>query len=113
MVLTYASSLQGNDGFLLDLFGLRQTFYKGNHDLTDSHVAAPLLARIKGKDGERYHMLLMVSTTASGIQVRQWLECLVLVKERKGRLHGAAFCNKNGNVHQTLEYEEDFLCGTP
>jgi hypothetical protein len=107
-VMTYASSLRGNEGFLLDLFGLRQNILKGKHDPTDPHVAAPLLGRLKGEDGERYHMLLMASTTASGLKVREWLERLVLMRERQGLFNRPAFCNQNGEVIQMSEYEEVF-----
>jgi hypothetical protein len=41
--LSYAASLRGNEGFLLDLFGLRQHISKGKHDVEDPHAAAPLL----------------------------------------------------------------------
>jgi hypothetical protein len=57
--ISYTASMRGNEGFLLDLFGLRQHIVKGKHDLEDPHVAAPLLGQLKGEDGERYHMLLM------------------------------------------------------
>jgi hypothetical protein len=106
--LSYASSLRGNEGFLLDLFGLRQHISKGKHDLEDPHVAAPLLGRLKGEDGERYHMLLMASETASGLKIRHWLEQLVLMRERQGRFHGPAFCDDSGEVATMSDYEEIF-----
>jgi hypothetical protein len=65
--ISYAASICGNEGFLLDLFGLRQHITKVKHDLKHPHVAAPLLGRLKG--GERYHMLLMVSVTQSGLKI--------------------------------------------
>jgi hypothetical protein len=71
-VMTYTTaSLIGNGGFLLDLFGLRQNILKGKHDPMDPHVVALLLGRLKGEDGERYHMLLITSTRASGLKVRE------------------------------------------
>jgi hypothetical protein len=91
--ISYGASLRGNEGFLLDLFGLRQHINKGKHDWEHPHVAAPLLGRLKGEDGERYHMLLIASVTQSGLKIRQWLEQLVLMRERQGRFHGPAFCD--------------------
>ncbi len=108
LVLSYGASLQGNEGFMLNLFGLRQHILKGKHDMTDPHVAAPLLGRLKGEDGERYHMLLIASQTASGLQVRKWLKHLVGMRERQGLFHGPDFCNEEGNVAQMSEYEETF-----
>jgi hypothetical protein len=109
-VLTYASSLRGNEGFLLDLFGLRTHIDKGKNDPTDPHVVAPLLGRLKGEDGERYHMLLMVNETSSGLQIRIWLERLVALREEQGKFHGPAFDDGNGNIiasgiYETLFYE--------
>jgi hypothetical protein len=106
--MTYAASLRGNEGFLLDLFGLRQHIVKGKHDLEDPHVAAPLLGRLKGEDGERYHMLLMASVTHSGLKIRHWLEQLVSMRERQGRFHGPAFCDDDGQVAKMSDYEEIF-----
>jgi hypothetical protein len=41
LAISYAASLWGNEGFLLDLFGgLRQHITKGKHDVEDPHVAA-------------------------------------------------------------------------
>jgi hypothetical protein len=107
-VLSYTASLRGNEGFLLDLFGLRQYILKGKHDPADPHVAAPLLGRLKGEDGERYHMLLITSQTALGLKAQEWLECLVGMRERQGLFHGPAFCNEEGDVIQMSEYEETF-----
>jgi hypothetical protein len=106
--LSYAASLRGNEGFLLDLFGLRQHIAKGKHDLQDPHVTAPLLGRLKGEDGERYHMLLIASETASGLKIRHWLEQLVLMREGQGRFHGPAFCDEEGEMVSMSDYEETF-----
>jgi hypothetical protein len=84
----------GNEGFLLDLFGLRQHIVKGKHNLEDPHVAAPLLGQLKGEDGECYHMLLMASVTESGLKIRHWLEQLVIMRERQDRFHGQHFVMK-------------------
>jgi hypothetical protein len=107
-VLSYVASLRGNEGFLLDLFGLRQHIRKGKYDVDEPHVVAPLLGRLKGEDGERYHMLLMASETASGLKVRQWLERLVMLRERQGKYHGPAFCDEAGEVARMSDYEEIF-----
>jgi hypothetical protein len=107
--ISYAASLHGNEGFLLDLFGLRQHITKGKHDLEDPPVVAPLLGHLKGEDGEGYHMLLMASETASGLKIWHWREQLVLMRERQGRFHGPAFCDDSGREVATMsDYEEIF-----
>jgi hypothetical protein len=53
-------------------------------------------------------MLLMASTTALGLKVREWLELLVLMRERQCLFNGQAFCNENGEVIQMAAYEEAF-----
>jgi hypothetical protein len=110
-VITYASSLRGNEEFLLDLFGLRTHIGKGKNDPTDPHVVAPLLERLKkGEDGERYHMLLMVNETSSGLKIWTWLERLAALREEQGKFHGPPFDDGNGNIiasgiYETLFYE--------
>jgi hypothetical protein len=61
--LSYAASLCGNKGILLDLHGLRLYIAKGKYDLDNPHVVGLLLGRLKREEGECYHMLLMASTT--------------------------------------------------
>jgi hypothetical protein len=92
--------------FLLDLFGLCQHITKGKHDLEDPHMAAPLLGRLKGEDGELYHILLVAAETALGLKIQHWLEQLVLMRERQGRCHGPAFCDNLGEVAMMSNYEE-------
>jgi hypothetical protein len=87
-VITYILSLRGNEGFLLDLFGLRTHIDKGKHDQAHPHVVATLLGRLKGEEGERYHMLLMASETGSGLKVQKWLERLVTLCEGQGKFYG-------------------------
>ena len=62
------------------------------------HVVIPLLGRFKNEDGERWHLMVSVPITTSGIQARKWIERLasVLAKERKGL--GPAFCNAKGEM---------------
>jgi hypothetical protein len=109
LAMLYAASLRGNEGFMLDLFGLRQHSVKGKPDLDDPPVVAPLLGRLDGEDGEHhYHMLLMTSvTTKSGLKICFWLEQLVIMREQ-GRFHGPAFCDEDGEVVQMSAYEEIF-----
>lgn len=107
--LCFCGSLRGNEGFLLDLYGLRLYLNEGK-DANDprAHVVAPLLGRFKNEIGERYHLILLAPLTQSGIRTRYWLEELVRARFREGRTRGPAFCNDKGHVAYSSQYEPSF-----
>ena len=51
VMLSLCCLLRGNEGFLLDLAGLNSHIQRGTSGVSQ-HVAAPLLGRFKGEDGE-------------------------------------------------------------
>lgn len=59
-------------------------------------MAAPLLGRFKGEDGEKYHLLFMPPVTASGLKCRVWMERLVEQRAIEGVFRGAAFVGIDG-----------------
>jgi hypothetical protein len=107
--LCFCGSLRGNEGFLLDLYGLRLYLNEGK-DPNDprAHIVAPLLGRFKNEIGERYHLVLLSPVTQSGIQTRFWLEELVDARFREGRTRGPAFCDEKGHVSYSSVYEPKF-----
>ena len=106
--LCFCASLRGNEGFLLDLHGLRLYIKEGLEPCDRPHVVAPFLGRFKNEIGERYHLLLLAPETQSGIRVRFWLESLIGVREQEGRLRGPAFCAADGQVEYSGTYEARF-----
>jgi hypothetical protein len=96
-ILTFCCSLRGNETFLLDLAGLRSHIRNGLTGI-NKHVSAPLLGRFKGEDGEKYHLLFMPPTTASGLKCRVWMERLVEQRTKEGRFRGPALCGTDGKV---------------
>jgi hypothetical protein len=103
-LVSYCNALRGNEGFKLDLGGLRKHLRRGqNHAVP--HCVAPLLGRFKGEDGERYHLLLMVSETASGLEPRKWIDLLVLCREHQGLFQGPAFVDGQGQEVSSGKYE--------
>ena len=62
------------------------------------HVLAPLMGRFKNKTGERNMILALVLVTASGIEIRKWLERLIILLIREGRHKkvGPAVCERDG-----------------
>lgn len=47
----------------------------------------------------------LASSTTSGIQIREWVKRLVLVRSSEGQHHGPAFCDSLGNIAHSKEYE--------
>ena len=107
--LCFCGSLRGNEGFLLDLYGLRRYLNEGK-DPNDAkpHVVAPLLGRFKNEIGERYHLILLAPETQSGIRMRYWLEKLVEARLVEGRTRGPALCDDKGQVSYSSIYEPSF-----
>jgi hypothetical protein len=107
--LCFCGSLRGNEGFLLDLYGLRHYLNEGK-DPADprAHVVAPLLGRFKNEIGERYHLILLAPVTQSRIQMRYWLKELVDARFQEGRTRGPAFCDEKGQVTYSSIYEPSF-----
>jgi hypothetical protein len=107
--ISYTNALRGNEGFKLDLFGLRGHINRGNGHAKFPHVVAPLLGRFKGQDGERLHFLFMVPVTQSGLKTRCYLEWLVKRREEQGFSHGPAFCDHKGREIGSGVYEDIIL----
>jgi hypothetical protein len=107
----FCASLQGNEGFLLDLYGLRLYLDEGREpQCSKPHVMAPLLGRFKNKTmGEEYHLVLLAPVTQSGLRVRDWLEALVKVRAQEGRTRGPAFCDEEGWIAYSGTYESRFF----
>jgi hypothetical protein len=74
-----------------------------------AHVVAPLVGRFKNELGERYHLILLAATTASGLNPREWLEWLVMVRQEEGWMRGPAFCDEAGLVAYSRNYEGLFI----
>jgi hypothetical protein len=73
----YVISLQGTEGFLLDIDGLRRHRQPPN----SNHVIVALLGKIKGEHHELAHLVPYVPTTGSGIDVQRSLEQFINLKE--------------------------------
>jgi hypothetical protein len=107
--LCFCVSLQGNEGFFLDLHGLQLYINEGKGDqCLKPHVVAPLLGRFKNEVGERYHLVLLTPVTSSGIRMCFWLELLIEAREREGRVRGPAFCAQDGKAEYSRTYEACF-----
>lgn len=107
-VIAFCGSFRGSEVFLTDLHGLRK-YLEETKTLERNHVIIPLLGRFKGELHARYHLAPLASTTDSGLKVQVWVERLVAIREKEGRLHGPAFCDKLGRIATAHIYEAGIM----
>ena len=125
-VLT-AASLRGNEGFYVELAGLRQHLSQGRTGsvpvaleitkdtvLTEEvcvnlpHVTVALLGHFKGETQYDHHLIAIASETQSGLEPRWWIEKLVSVCASQGLLHGPAFVDEFGLLASSPDYNSTF-----
>ena len=105
VVIGVGGSYRGHEIPLTDLHGLRKYLDEGREG-PDEHVVIPMLGRFKGETGERYHLTPLAAVTKSGLKIREWVDALVRVRERQGRINGPAFCDdKTGKPMRARDYE--------
>lgn len=100
LITTFVSALRGNEVFMVDAYALQTHIHYGTSelDVNMKHVVVPSLRRFKNEDGEKWHMLLSVDKTESGLEVRKAILRLVSLFLKEGRKEGPAFCDKNGKL---------------
>jgi hypothetical protein len=103
-IIAFCGSFRGCKVFLVDSHGLRK--YLAELKAPEkNYVIIPLLGRFKGETGDRYHLTPLAAETLSGLHVRDWIKCLVFIRETEGRLRGPAFCGEDGEIATTKHYE--------
>ena len=108
-LLGFVLSLRGNEGFMIEAGGLASHLQHGADPSEETpFVLIPLLGRFKGEEGERWHLMMSVSTTASGFQVRKWIERLVMLLQFENHTVGPAFCKPDGKSYIPAEVDEEF-----
>lgn len=80
----------------------------GAQDLERPHVVVPLIGRLKGETGERYHMVILARVTQSGIQVGKWMDRLCLSLRRKGQSNGFVFQGRGGRQRKIGSFNQEF-----
>jgi hypothetical protein len=68
IVARYCCGLRGEEIVKINLAGLLKYLEVGKLDTACPHVIVPLIGRIKGETGERYHMMVLARETKTGIQ---------------------------------------------
>ena len=100
LVVLAGGALRGGEVLLLEASELIKHRLDGRNHLEHPHVVIPLMGRFKNETGERNMMLALASKTSSGIEIRKWVERLIilLMREGKGSTVGPALCEKDGTV---------------
>ena len=109
LVTGYCCGLRGEEIVKVDLGGLIKFLEVGRNNVEHPHVIVPLIGRIKGETGERYHMMVLARETKSGIQAGTWADRLVKVNLKKNRDRGPVFRTKKGHRAKIGTYESEFL----
>jgi hypothetical protein len=105
LCIAFCGSFRGPEVFLVDIAGLRSHLAAPIDPTLPPHVIVPLLGRFKNEVGAKYHLTPLAATTASGINVRLWVSRLVAVRVQDNHMHGPAFCDLNGHIASSHEYE--------
>ncbi len=64
----YCCGLRGKEIVKVDVSGFLKYLVTGGEHVECPHVVVPLLGRLKGETGERYHMMILAWLTASGLE---------------------------------------------
>jgi hypothetical protein len=114
LMICFGASLRGNEGLYLEGSSLVSLIRLGNsqEDVAENlgHVCIPLLGRFKSEIGEDKHVAVVTNKSKSGLNFRLWLERLVwvLIKEKKDKVAGPAFCHKDGTMLRSFELDREF-----
>jgi hypothetical protein len=123
-ILTTAS-LQGHEGFYVELAGLRKDVAEGwagevpprlnkSTLLTEEackrlpHATVCLLGQFKGETGTDHHLIALANETVSGLRPRWWIEKLISVCELEGRAQGPAFAMADSSLALSMDYNAMF-----
>jgi hypothetical protein len=111
LTIGFVCALRGNEVFMVEAEGLQRMINEGRRDiiLENSHVVIPLLGRFKNEDGEKWHLMVAVNTTDSGIKARFWIEKLVELLKGERRGMGPAFCDKDGELLNYWDINNKFV----
>jgi hypothetical protein len=103
--VTYAVSLRGPEGFLLDLEGLNRHWQGEDSD----HFMIALRGKIKGEHNARCHLLPCAPVTGTGIKIKESVKRLIDLKATQGLTDGPAISKENGNIFSTRAIDDAML----
>ena len=109
LISGYCCGLRGEEIVKADTAGFLKYIEVGKQDVRHPHVIVPLIGRIKGETGERYHMCVLARETKSGIQSGIWADRLAAVNRDRGRHRGPLFQTKRGHRAKIGDFEGEFV----
>jgi hypothetical protein len=109
MIFGYCCGLRGEEIVKVDTAGFLKYLEAGREHDTCPHVVVPLLGRLKGETGERYHMMILARVTESGLEPGKWADRLGEALRRRPSQNGFVFQSKKGKQAKIGEYEDEFL----
>ena len=93
---------------MIDAGALIRYFGAGSLEDDIPHVVIPLLGQFKNEVGERFHLMLAVNETRSGLNVRWWVEALTVLLTFEKNTAGPAICDREGFVLKSSLVNEKF-----
>jgi hypothetical protein len=110
-VVAYVVALRGEEVPLMDVTGTMKHFARAiatkpnENGEKMSHVVIALLGRFKGEKGEKYHYMVSVTKTKSGLEPAKWIARMMKWYKDRGVLSGPVFRKKNGKRAKAKDYE--------
>jgi hypothetical protein len=104
----YLCGLRGEEIMKTDISGFLKYLDIGASDLTNPHVIVPLIGRLKGETGERYHMMVLARVTTSGVMAGRWADRMGRSLIRRRRRNGFMFVDAKGNQAKIGQYDDEF-----
>jgi hypothetical protein len=109
LVAGYSCGLRGEEIVKIDLAGLLKYLEVGKLDTEHPHGIVPLIGRIKGETGERYHMMVLARETKRGIQSGLWADRVAEASKDRKRERGPVFRNQKGFRAKVGDFEREFV----
>ena len=104
----YLCGLRGEEIMKTDVAGFLKYIDVGAADAVSPHVIVPLIGRLKGETGERYHMMVMAEITVSGVMAGRWADRLGRALLRQRKRNGFVFVDSKGNQAKIGQYDDEF-----
>ena len=104
----YLCGLRGEEIMKTDVAGFLKYLDVGAEDEDYPHVIVPLIGRLKGETGERYHMMVMARVTLSGIMAGRWADRLGWSLLRRRKKNGFLFVDQKKNQAKIGQYDDEF-----
>jgi hypothetical protein len=111
-VVAFVIALRGEEVPLMDLAAARNNFVQAVMTPPDdegtvmAHAVIPLLGRFKGEHGEKYHYMVTVLETKSGLKPGKWIGRMLEYYQALKITSGPVFRDKKGQRVKIKAYEE-------